>query len=217
MAESTEQFGWPINPAFLASVEAQTGLPASLIESLEKESDWAFVIKAHAIVEAALNHIIMHALGDERLHKIIARLDTSDRTRGKLAYVKALELFPQETRNFIAMFSELRNSLVHDAKQFTFSFADWIEKMEPTERKNFFRCLSFDVPVGKSGEVEPTHTEIAVQNPRLAIFMQCLTILGDAADYSVGRLSQTLKAEMTRLEGLIRSFEAGQKSTPKES
>jgi hypothetical protein len=37
-------------------LEHKAGISANLIDSLEKDSDWAFVIKIHGIMEVALNH-----------------------------------------------------------------------------------------------------------------------------------------------------------------
>lgn len=43
------------------------GFPRSPLHSLESDDDWTFVIKMHAIVEAALNHLLIVCLNDANL------------------------------------------------------------------------------------------------------------------------------------------------------
>jgi hypothetical protein len=76
-------------------------------------------------------------LGDPRLEEIISRLDVSDRQRGKLAFVKALDLLPEEERAFIQKLAELRNSLVHNIKNLDFNLKLYLEELDQAQRKAF--------------------------------------------------------------------------------
>src|SRR5437870_3176477 len=78
-------------------VEKNLGASASAFLQMPLDDDWTFVIKAHAIMEAALNRLIVVALGGhDSLAEFVSRLDTGDRNRGKMAVIKALELLPSE-------------------------------------------------------------------------------------------------------------------------
>jgi hypothetical protein len=69
----------------LRELERSLGLPEGFIERLEEEDDWSFVIKAHALVEAAMTQLLVHELHKPQLGDIIARLDMTA-PFGKLAF-----------------------------------------------------------------------------------------------------------------------------------
>jgi hypothetical protein len=211
--------GLSLHPGFVSSVASEIGLPTSLIESLPEGSDWLFVVKIHAMIEASLNHLIVHALGgDKRLSEMISKLDTGDRSRGKMAIIKALELLPKSARQFITILSKLRNDLVHDITQFDFTFDDWMSKMPSAEKKTFRESLSFTSPSFGDDETHgKIRTRISVEKPRLAILFQSLEIIGLSADYSMEKFQKLLQTEASRIDGLVASFDAGRQSTPKES
>ena len=48
-------------------VTRRLGLTESPLRSLENDDDWTFVIKMHAVVEAALNHLLMVRVNDPKL------------------------------------------------------------------------------------------------------------------------------------------------------
>jgi hypothetical protein len=69
-------------------VTRRLGLALSPSRTLETDDDWTFVIKMHAIVEAALNHLLIVRLNDPKLSEIVAafqehRLETKSRHAGE--------------------------------------------------------------------------------------------------------------------------------------
>src|SRR5262245_11616710 len=96
-----------VSPGLSGVLIEHCKISASVVASLEDGDDWVFVIRTHSLVETALNQLITTALRDERLAGIIALLDTSDKRRGKMAFVKALELLPKKARQFVAILSQL--------------------------------------------------------------------------------------------------------------
>jgi hypothetical protein len=134
-----------------------------------EESDWSFVIRLHTVVEASMNERILTALGDERLYSIISRLDIADQTRGKLAYCKALNLLPEECRSFVKWFAELRNALVHHAKNLDFSIETYLTE-DFTLRTNFTKCLRKIFPSAELGKLMET-------DPRHGIFLGALAVM----------------------------------------
>src|SRR5688500_17283882 len=88
--------------------ELPTGFLASLLEP--RESDWSFVIKVSAVVEAAIAQLLTTATMDARLAGVFRRLDTMDKEKGKVAFLKAMNLLSDHRHRFIAELAKLRNA-----------------------------------------------------------------------------------------------------------
>jgi hypothetical protein len=100
------------------------------------EKDWTLVVKAHAMLETALNTVLLAELGRPELEPIIAKLETSNMATGKVAFAKALNMFLSKSSPvFIQQLSELRNFCVHDFRNFNFNIDKYIaEKPEKVGR-----------------------------------------------------------------------------------
>lgn len=94
----------------MRALEAQLGLPSGFLEGLRTEDDWSFIIKIHALIEAAVSHLLCTALGNDRLIDVFSCLDLSDKRRGKMAFAGALSLLGKSDRRFV---SSLQNSVTH--------------------------------------------------------------------------------------------------------
>ncbi len=103
---------------------------ASLQKSYETDSDWALVIKLNAYLEATLNFLIVRHFGDARLESVIPNLDLSDPKRGKIAFVKALDLLPKAHRSFIHKLAELRNKVVHNVKNVDLDLKAYLDQLD---------------------------------------------------------------------------------------
>ena len=125
----------------IASLAKHTSLPKEFLLGLPDSDDWSLIIKLHSLVELSLNSLVTKAIGDGRVSEIVMRLDTSDKLRGKMAFIKALELLPSEARTFVSKLSELRNDLVHDISKFNFSLSKWIKEMSSQDLSNFTNPL----------------------------------------------------------------------------
>lgn len=85
------------------------------------DNDWTLVVKAHAMIETAINTVLLAELGRPELEPIIAKLETSNMATGKVAFAKALNMFLSKSSPvFIQQLSELRNFCVHDFRNFNF-------------------------------------------------------------------------------------------------
>ena len=78
-------------------LEQKLGLKPGFLESLddENENDWSFVIKVHALIEAAISHLLTEDLCRPELADLFSRLDMSNKATGKAAFVKALNLLEE--------------------------------------------------------------------------------------------------------------------------
>src|SRR5690242_8323284 len=92
-------------------IEKAVGLDQPLFLRLIDEDDWSFVIKVHALIEAAVTHLLVIASGKNELENIYTFLELSDSRTGKLAFVRELGLLENKYRRFIKTLSELRNKL----------------------------------------------------------------------------------------------------------
>jgi hypothetical protein len=62
-----------LTPEIISALVQHTGLPAKFIGGLEDGDDWSFAIKIHSLIEWAFNKLVVDAIQDERLAKVISR------------------------------------------------------------------------------------------------------------------------------------------------
>ena len=95
--------------------------PGFFDEIWQSKNDWTLVIMLHAMIETALNHLLISQFGRPELEEVFPHMDNSDMRRGKLAFICRLKLLPPDHVSFIQQFSSIRNKLVHNAINFGFS------------------------------------------------------------------------------------------------
>lgn len=136
------------------------------------DSDWTLIIKLHAYVEASLNFALVKHFKDPRLEEAISQLEVSDRKRGKLAFVKALDLLPSEHRGFIQRLSEIRNMLAHGVRNVDFDLSAYWKGLDPKKMKEMRASMipliheHFDAHMP-----DPQVQNIFKNEPRFAIFI----------------------------------------------
>jgi hypothetical protein len=128
--------------AGIAELEAKVGLRENFFRDLLLEDDWSFVIKLHALFEAACTHLLIFHFKEPELTEIFSRLELSNKTTGKIAFLSRLELLGKENRLLVSTLSELRNSLVHDVRNAEFSLVTTIDGLSPSELKQFAIAFS---------------------------------------------------------------------------
>jgi hypothetical protein len=166
------------NKIFVQWLHKTTRVPMKVIQRLDKSDEWTFVITLHAMIETALNDLITRKLGFPELSDIIARFDTGDRQRGKLAWVKALKLLSDEDRAFVRILSQLRNDIVHEVSAFDFSFSKWISEMSAPDFKNLNASLegTFKTDFTKGGK-PVSRAEALKHDTRDIIFGRALMLI----------------------------------------
>ncbi len=121
----------------LHGLERPLGLSDGFLARLLREDDWSFVIKAHALLEAATSELLTHHFGDERVKRVFDRLPLSDTSLGKVAFIKELGLLSRDELRFLRFFSELRNDLAHDVHSVRFRFVDYVALSMRTRLSSF--------------------------------------------------------------------------------
>lgn len=106
----------------------RVGLPSEFFKKLtEEDDDWSFIVKGHALIEAAMNDLLVNALGKKSLEKFIARKQL---VAFKLPMAKDLGLVASYLEGLIRIFSDLRNICVHHAQNLTFSLKAHIDSLD---------------------------------------------------------------------------------------
>jgi hypothetical protein len=180
------------------------GIPRSPLRSLESDDDWTFVIKMHAIVEAALNHLLMTRLNDPKLNEIIGKLATNDQRKGKMAFIKAYDLLPENSCLFVRLLSKIRNTAAHNAKSFDLDLTKYVAELVPKkardEWKKAFSSWWVPFPDPQHEAAGKREFESALDNPRHSIFSSCIFILAKAQ-------AQEMNSEAGRnLQNELKSF-----------
>jgi hypothetical protein len=158
------------------ALETELGLPSGFLEELKREDDWSFIIKVHALIEGAVSHLLCTALGKDILVDVFSHLELSDKRRGKMAFVAALNLLEKPDRRFVSSLSELRNALVHDVTNVGFSLSKHIAAMDSNKFSAFvknFDSFSMGCLVPFRGKDVPPE-EVFRLEPKTAIWWSAM-------------------------------------------
>ena len=156
-------------------LEERIGVKPGFFDRLDSDddTDWAFIIKLHALVEAAISHLLATELRREELQRVFSRIDLSNKYTGKAAFVEALDLLDKPARTFMHSLSTLRNSLVHDVKNVDFDLDQHVSVMNDQKKKQFiaeFNLVSSDV----TNEIRRFYLD----DPRQALWYSGMAFLG---------------------------------------
>lgn len=121
----------------------EIGLPNDFLSRLANDDDWAFVIKLHALIEAAMTHALVVSVGKDETRELFAYLELCNNKTGKLAFSKVFLELESEDRRFIRSFSELRNSLVHDVRKVAFQLQVYFASLTLERRRAFVRDFGY--------------------------------------------------------------------------
>lgn len=153
-------------------VTKQLGLPDHFVLGLLKEDDWSFIIKTHALLEAAVIRAIENQLCGHSISKFLEQLSMSR----CLDFAKELQAIEPRLLSMIRLVSRIRNDIVHDVTKFSFSFTEYLSNQD---KRNSFQCLFLQ---GISGTVDIDgknieRKELLIENPKLAVIRFLLELL----------------------------------------
>lgn len=158
--------------------EKDLGIRPGFFQKLLNEGDdWSFVIKIHALLEAAVSHLLAEVVGKPELVDLFAQLELSNARTGKIAFAKVLNCLDDDERGMVRKLSELRNQLVHDLSNVDFDFSVWVKSLDPNQLKQYSKAFS---PSGDTIQVvgnEVPFSEFFKQQPRTCIWVACLFLL----------------------------------------
>lgn len=125
-----------INKGIL-DLEKKLNLPKDFFKNLLEEDDWSFIIKLHALVEAACGSLLLRHFAEPGLKHIISRLELSNKTTGKIVFLKELGLLGETNRRFVSSLSEWRNKFVHNVHNCNSKLQEIVDNMDKDAIKKF--------------------------------------------------------------------------------
>ncbi len=145
------------------------GLPKDFLDQLQKESDWSLIIKLHAVFEAVLGSLIVKHLAMPQAAEVISQLDFNNAKSGKVAFARALGLIESHDVAFLRGLTELRNRLVHDIRNVTFTIGAHVAGFSSRELKKFKTEFGRAICQLQDGEAE--YTNLLKNYPRAIVHL----------------------------------------------
>jgi hypothetical protein len=168
----------PDDPIIAAlKLERELGLERGYLEGLLREDDWTFVIKLHALLEAAVTHVVSVELARPELGEILSRLELASAVTGKLEIGKALGCLTKEDRRCVRALTEIRNGFVHDVKQVGRSLEDYVSGLKREKWRNFVLAFGPGNPTIRIGDRDVPEDEFVRENPKTCIWMAAIFVL----------------------------------------
>ncbi|NMG64813.1 hypothetical protein GPA19_07615 [Azoarcus indigens] len=183
----------------LAALEEAFGLPQKFIDGLINEDDWSLIIKSHALLESACSGMLCHYFGKYELIDIFAHLDMSNKKYGKIAFISALKLLSKAERRFISELSELRNMLVHNASNVTFSLENYFSNATKEKQERYHSALNLRLKKISTKTEVIEGVNLLIKEPKSVIWSsltQCLSSIYIQDIFSIKRnelISDALK------------------------
>lgn len=170
--------------------EVDLGVPSGFFEKLLHEDDWSFLIKLHAVVEAASTNVLVEALNKPELRDQLARAPLSDSEYGKLPMLKSLGILDAPYRGFVRKLSELRNRAVHNVEHTSMNLKAMVIE-SPKEKR---AALADSLGVGVRS-TEARH-ELLEDNPRGLIWISALCLISMIALHKLRLASENRISEL---------------------
>lgn len=124
-------------------IETRIGVRPGFFDDLKIEDDWSFIIKAHALIEAACAELLTEYVGSRELLDPFSRLELSNKKSGKIAFLKSLGLLDEDERRFVSALSELRNILVHNVSNTAFDLVAYIASLDKKQCRSFAKSFGY--------------------------------------------------------------------------
>lgn len=165
----------------VSALEAEIGVPSGFLERLGTEGDdWSFVIKVHALAEAAVTHLLTAALGDEDSRDRFASLPMGSR-RGRLALAAQHRLMDDGRVTFFRALGRIRNWFVHDVRSVGLRIEDFAQSLDADERIEFWRDLmrghTIEPVIVENNERKVPTEEFVASNPRFTVWISAMSAL----------------------------------------
>ena len=152
--------------------EARLGVPSGFFERLLHEDDWSFLIKLHALVEAAATTVLTEALNRPELRDLLARAPLSDSEYGKLSMMKVLNIVSSPYRGFMRKLSELRNLAVHNVQNTSLRLLTLVEEAPKSKRAALADTLGVGLRCSTAERLK-----MLEENPRGLVWISALCLI----------------------------------------
>jgi uncharacterized protein YutE (UPF0331/DUF86 family) len=191
---------------FLSAARSEMSEQIKVLCNFLQEDDWSFVIKSHALLEAAVTQMLVEHLGESKLKRYIERLPLSDSQMGKIVIAKQLGLLDEKQRKFIRWFSELRNILVHKIENVNFDILEHYQQLDNNQKKVWSDILS----CGSKDEESVTEFRKSIEiNPNVTILIALLLVINSCVlswKHSESKRRSKLVAEKNTIAAFEKLF-----------
>jgi hypothetical protein len=86
----------------ILELERRVGVTPNFFDALSDADDWSFVIKLQALFESACTYLLLFHFKEPKLADVISRMELSNKSTGKLAFLGKLELMGGSNRRYIS-------------------------------------------------------------------------------------------------------------------
>ncbi len=163
-----------------ATLERRMGIPEGFFWSLRMErDDWAYIVKLSVICEAALTHMLVLAVGNNRLYDHFSDLTQSRR----LELAKQLGILSDADRHTLSAIAQVRNSFAHRVENLTGSLRDYFLSRTQEQKIDLISKL-----VQLEGTDKPKKEEDLSRHAnffRLQLFACCLRPIQSIANFGL--------------------------------
>jgi hypothetical protein len=143
------------------------------VNLLHKEDDWSFIVKLHALVEAAVSHLLATICGDKLL-EVFTRLGL----RAKLRFTEALGVLDKDERTFVDKLADIRNVFAHDVRQAGATLAAYVAGLDANQLKSLKVAVGPGIDPFPIGDHPPVpELEFVRDNPKLCIWLKALFVI----------------------------------------
>ena len=179
------------------AVSRDVGVEPDFLLRMREEDDWSFVIKLHALLEAATAHLLTHHFADRRIEPHFHALRLTGRA-GQLELAKRLELIGDHEARFAQRLSELRNSLVHEISNIGFRFETYVTQPSEPKATEFVRDFGDAwIEELEINGARVSRRDMTLANPRVTVW---LGAIGFLAAVHLGKAKSELDWRSKRLE-----------------
>jgi hypothetical protein len=106
-------------------------------------------------------------------------MDMSARPTGKVALAVALGVLDDHQQRFITMLSGLRNRVVHDVKNVSFSFLTHVRSFDKNQRKAFVDAVVFSIRTRSKDQLKSQWAQSVLDTPKQSIWLAGLFLLSN--------------------------------------
>jgi hypothetical protein len=176
----------PLSALITAHLQAQLEkalaahrVPKGFVQRVLNGDDWSAVILLHTLLEAAITHAVVAAIGRPKLQPVLSRIGLGNDEYGRLEFVRHLDLIPKDCIAFVRRLSRLRNQVAHDVSETGFTFAEFACSLDANQLKSFHTDIL--APLGLEHGLKPAVTaafrELARTNPKNLVVMSSLVLV----------------------------------------
>ena len=195
-----------------ARMEVHLDLPEGfLLELLKGADDWTFILRLHALVESALEYLIVASLERPELDGWVIRHNIGGRT-GKLALASALGVVDDADRGMVEGLADIRNRFAHRVQMTATTLGDYWAELPVPERTKLARWIVRAHGYAISAALDDAAASAWQAAPRLVLWVACRALIEHAYEVRRSARSEQISTEfgISTEDGRLLTTEGGE-------